>query len=565
MSGDTIAELRPGTGGRLAAHSAVPANLGRTALAALALLWGYGVFRLGTLWYSNPDYTFGWFVPLLAGCLAWERWKRRPAPTPPEATVGPIILAGVLLMVMLAASLFLEVVPNWRFAGWMFALPMLGITFAILYLVGGRAWMNHFMFPALFFLVAVPWPARIELPVIELMSKANAAVSTAISNGMGIPAMRKGLLIQTGAGLVGVDEACSGIRSLQSSVMIALFLGELFSYGLLRRVFFLVAGAALAFGCNIVRTTYLVRVCDAKGKEAIEASHDPAGFTILGVTLAGLLVLAWLIRPRGRPHEAKQDTAQETPEQPEVSSVAAPAQRARALGLIAAMAVGAVAALQIGIAAWFGPAERSGTVQSTFAFQSAKDMPGFKTLEISPAIRQMLRFSEGVHAEWKDPQGRAWQSYYLRWDRTKNSYAAMIAAQEARGHAPEVCLKNAGMQLQESSGTQVKEYGGVRFLSTLDRFLDQGRTLHVLTLYWDSLAAGLRDTSTKKASTATGLALGLEALRSRDRGRGEKKVIKLAVWGAASDQEAAAAFGDLLERAISRGADPVAVGLRNNA
>ena len=39
-----------------------------------------------------------------------------------------------------------------------------------------------------------------------------------------------------------------------------------------------------------------MRIYDLKGEAALKQAHDPAGFTILAITLAGLLVLAWLFR-----------------------------------------------------------------------------------------------------------------------------------------------------------------------------------------------------------------------------------------------------------------------------
>ena len=69
-------------------------------------------------------------------------------------------------------------------------------------------------------------------------------------------AMTPGVVIETGAGPVGVDTACSGIRSFQASVMVGLFLGELFRYGFLRRMILLLGGIGVAFLCNVVRTTW---------------------------------------------------------------------------------------------------------------------------------------------------------------------------------------------------------------------------------------------------------------------------------------------------------------------
>ena len=54
--------------------------LGLLPVCVLVLLWGYVVYRLGTLWHSNENYAFGWFVPLLCLALFWERWKRQARP-----------------------------------------------------------------------------------------------------------------------------------------------------------------------------------------------------------------------------------------------------------------------------------------------------------------------------------------------------------------------------------------------------------------------------------------------------------------------------------------------------
>ena len=272
-------------------------SLGWLAAGVLLLLWAYAVYRLGTAWYGNEDYAYGWFVPLLCLALFWERWKHRPAPEPMEASTGPLIVWAVLALTLLPSCLFLEVIPYWRFAGWPFAGAIIGITFCALYLVGGRSWVHHFAFPLLFFLIAVPWPSRFEVPLIDTMSHLNAALSTWAANWLGTPAIRQGVVIQTGGGMAGVDEACSGIRSFQAAVMVALFLGELFRYSFFRRLFFLLSGVALAFGCNVVRTTYLVRVCDLKGEGCCEHSarsgglHDPGdharGVADPGVAFSG--------------------------------------------------------------------------------------------------------------------------------------------------------------------------------------------------------------------------------------------------------------------------------------
>ena len=542
-------------------------SLGWLAAGVLLLLWAYAVYRLGTAWYGNPDYAYGWFVPLLCLALFWERWKQRPAREPVEASTGPVIVWGVLALTLLPTCLFLEVIPYSRFAAWPFAGAIIGITFCALYLIGGRSWVHHFAFPLLFFLIAVPWPSRIELPLIGTMSHLNAAVSTWAANLLGTPAIRQGLVIQTGAGMAGVDEACSGIRSFQATVMVALFLGELFRYAFFRRIFFLLSGVALAFGCNVVRTTYLVRIYDLKGEAALKQAHDPAGFTILAITLAGLLVLAWLFRGKAKMLKTDKLKAAKSAAELEVRTRwaedggrrtedggrrAEDGGRRSGVKLTGAL-VGLVLwllAIEAGIAAWFWPTGNQAVASNAWSLQLPSQQPGFRELPIREGVRRLLKYDEGKQAEWRDVNGRPWQLYYLRWFPARTRYRAVEAARGARLHEPVVCLTGAGMAPQKNFGSQVRQVNGVTLLTNLERFSDKGRPLHVLYCYWDSDPAALENRPASPPSTTSALRTAWRAVQVRDRARNEKCVIIIGVWGMESDEQAEAAFREFLERGI---------------
>ncbi len=73
---------------------------------------------------------------------------------------------------------------------------------------------------------------------------ANVAAETAML--LGIPAQVEGNLIRVSAGLLGLNEACSGIRSLQTSLMIGLLFGELKRLSFLRRVALVIGAVVIA-------------------------------------------------------------------------------------------------------------------------------------------------------------------------------------------------------------------------------------------------------------------------------------------------------------------------------
>jgi exosortase/archaeosortase family protein len=356
---------------------------------------------------------------------------------------------------------------------------------------------------------------------------------------------------------------------------VALFRGELLRYAFFRRIFFLLSGVALAFGCNVVRTTYLVRVCDLKGKSALNLAHDPAGFTILGITLAGLLGLAWFFRPRkarsgsqGIPPADEKESAVDlevrtrwselgdkrnnTAHAPTDVSAKKPAGQRSGMTLAIAL-VGSVLwiiAVEAGIEAWFRPTENRAGPKSTWSLQLPTEQAGYRETSLRDSLRTLLRYDEGRQAEWREANGRPWQAYYLRWYAAHTRYRAVEAAAQARGHAPDVCLQLAGMKLQKNSGHQLQQVNGVTVLVNVERFSDQGRTLHVLTCYWEPDPAALEYEPSSPPSTANALRSALHALQVHDRCRNEKCVLKVGVWGMETDDEAETAFRQFLERAI---------------
>ncbi len=532
---------------------------------SLVALWVYVVFRLAPLWHSNTDYGFGWYIPLLCLCLFWERWKQRPAKSPARPAAGTFLLIGLLAGMMMPGALFLEVIPQWRFAGWIFTTAAIGLTFVLLYLLGGRNWSRHFAFPILFFVIAVPWPTRIERPLIESLSQLNAITSTATANALGTPAVRHGVVIETGAGLVGVDEACSGIRSFQASVMIALFLGELFGYTLARRTALLFGAIFLAFSCNVVRTTYLVRTSDLHGLQTVNLQHDRAGFIILAVTLAGLLILAWLLRPkRRRPELATRPVPQPPPaaghESPAAvasnasqpaDTVREPSSLARHANLATAGLLAWIVVIETGIQFWFRPAEKQASSLADWRLVLPASFAEMRENPVSENIRAQLRFDEATAAGWRDETGNPWQLYYFRWLPAPNRYRATETCGAARGHAPDVCLRNAGLTLETNLGVQTITTKDVRLRVATERFLDRGRTFHIFSVYWEP-----NEWTPQSPTTSSAIRAVIQAVKTHDRGRNEKRVLKLGVWGVESYAIAERVLREQLQAMIQKQAAP---------
>lgn len=260
------------------------------------VILGWWMYELHFLWNDLPDYSFGWIVLMLGGYLIWERWENwSPAPSSsPNKTASWLLFLGGLTLIVIS------VLYKWVFArtpafSLGISLGCLLLIVAMLQSYAGGAAVRHFLFPLLFVFVAVPLPQIIWNPIILGLQNLVTMVNVELLNIVGIPAVRHGSVIQLPNCLVGVDEACSGVRSLQSSVMASLFISDVSLRGKRHKNTLVVMGVLLALVGNMVRAFYLSWTAFRYGEERLHQVHDSAGWGILLFTSVGLVLAAWLI------------------------------------------------------------------------------------------------------------------------------------------------------------------------------------------------------------------------------------------------------------------------------
>jgi exosortase len=109
---------------------------------------------------------------------------------------------------------------------------------------------------------------------------------------LGMPVEQEGNVLLLPTGRVGVAEACSGIRSLTGCLFAGSFLAAMFLDRLWKKIALVAAALVLAFVTNLIRSLFLTAWAYNYGPAAIEGKvHDAAGYSVLGLTLVGLLCL----------------------------------------------------------------------------------------------------------------------------------------------------------------------------------------------------------------------------------------------------------------------------------
>jgi exosortase/archaeosortase family protein len=513
----------------------------RYALCAIPLTWLWFVLinDLRVEWTVNPQYSYGWAVPFLFAFLIWQRVQKAksgnaPRPGPLPRTERELPSSILYLLFALCAVLYgptrliEEANPGWRLVSWALSIEVVGLTLIFIRLALGasrpmsevgsrkseagnqtsvlgpplsayqRISVSDFVFPVCFFLVAVPWPSAIEWLVIQGLTRVDTACTTELLAWFGIPAMPHGNVIEVATGVVGIDEACSGIRSFQATLMISLFLGELYSLGTPRRVLCVFAGFALSFLFNLARMSLLVWVAARKGVAAIASWHDPSGVTILVACFLCLWGLGAGLqgkrqKAKGKIEERKVESGNLKPEggggraEDGAESRKQKTENKNKFQLsafqISAFALAVwILLTEFSVEAWY----RSHEVNVPFAPQWTvawpTNNPVFKELPLTESTLQILRYDEGRSAAWQEGN-LTWEAVFLRWK------PGRTAIHLAQNHTPAVCMTAAGHTLNAISPQEWFDVNGLRMPFLAYQVTDAPQPLFVFYCLWDDRAS----------------------------------------------------------------------------
>jgi exosortase len=153
-----------------------------------------------------------------------------------------------------------------------------------------------FIFPVMVWLVSAPMVSVIESQLNLFLLRKVVTVVAFVFDTLGLPIEQQGNVLALPRGNVGVEDACSGIRSLTACLFAGSFLSAVFLESLWKKVTLVGAAMCLAFLTNLARSLFLTAWAYRNGPEAIGgAVHDVAGYAVLGMTVAGLLTLLPLL------------------------------------------------------------------------------------------------------------------------------------------------------------------------------------------------------------------------------------------------------------------------------
>jgi exosortase len=276
---------------------------------SLISIWSILILQLSNTWIITDQYSHGFLVPLLCVYL----FIKSPTVALLEENSKISILQGKTWLILgIPLVTILPIIwvirdanPDWRLLNVVLYLLVLSLTIIPYYDQSGLKKVKNLLFPLFFFVVAIPWPLFYDLKLTQYFQEKISSIIVDILLILEHEAKLTGTVIDVGVfGQIGIDQACSGINGLQSSIVVSLFLGAYFKFKLINRLSLLLGGVLIAIAFNLLRA-FSMSLIKVKGKGDLLENpifsiwnwnlpnlHDLAGLIETFLILIAILILA---------------------------------------------------------------------------------------------------------------------------------------------------------------------------------------------------------------------------------------------------------------------------------
>src|SRR5580658_9357449 len=237
-------------------------------------------------WNNDADMGHGFFVPVIAAFIAWQK-RAEISGTPAKPNwwgLAVMMWAGFQLYIAtLGAELFLSRTSL-----------VISIIGAVL-LLGGTRYLRVFGFPLFLLFFMVPIPAVIYNQLTFPLQMFASRVAEKTIDLLQIPVIREGNVLILPQQTLNVVEACSGIRSLLTLTFLSLVYGYFFERRTWMRVVLFCSTIPIAITANAGRVAFTGVISQFKPELAEGWFHEAQGWVIFMIGLTILVVFHQLI------------------------------------------------------------------------------------------------------------------------------------------------------------------------------------------------------------------------------------------------------------------------------
>jgi exosortase len=248
---------------------------------ALLILGSFPILKfLVQTWATDEDVGHGFFVPVVAAWIAWQRREQILAMTLKPAWWGLGIMiwgAAQEYIGTIGADLFLQ------------RSSILILLVGLLLTIGGTPLVRALAFPLLLLPFMIPFPGVVYNEITFPLQLFASRVAEGTLDLLGYPVLRDGNILELASQKLSVAEACSGIRSLLSLSFLSLVYAYFFDNRVWMRWVLFGATIPIAIIANAGRVTITGILSEINPELAHGFFHELEGWVIF--VIAGILLV----------------------------------------------------------------------------------------------------------------------------------------------------------------------------------------------------------------------------------------------------------------------------------
>jgi exosortase D (VPLPA-CTERM-specific) len=251
---------------------------------ATALFWFYWpvLVSLANSLTTSEDYSFGLLLPFVSGYIVYLKWPKLRQRTWQPSWAGLLIIAlGFVIYILgdLAAAFYFPPVS------------FLVVVTGFLWLLGSWALVRELRFPLFLLFFMIPLPAMVMKTLTLPLQLISSRLAAAMLQGIGIPVMRQGNVIDLGVRQLQVVDACSGLRYILSLSA----LGFIYCYFYQRRIWKALVLLICLVPAAILANTFRVAAMGLYPALQEGFWHSFSGWLIFVFCFLVLGLLNWLL------------------------------------------------------------------------------------------------------------------------------------------------------------------------------------------------------------------------------------------------------------------------------
>ena len=274
----------------------------------IALLIVISMMLVGFVWPSlslllkiyqtEDDYSHGFMVPLLSVYATVKILKETNTNIFRPSWLGlPTLILGVV-MVLLGYWYYIALFPAGLGYGFALGSGLLLCVIGGYLFFGGLSTLRIFFFPIIYLIFAIPFPKSLTLPLTLGLRNYVSEISENVIRSIGITVFREGNILYLATTSLGVEDACSGIRSFWVLMAGAAALAFILKIKPIKAIFLCFMTLPISVMANILRIVLTAFTASYFGTEyATGWRHELWGLSTFAFGLIMMIVIAIVLAP----------------------------------------------------------------------------------------------------------------------------------------------------------------------------------------------------------------------------------------------------------------------------